>query len=43
MGEELRKRWAELKKILERQRERGGVIDPEAERNRFLIRIQEVK
>ncbi|XP_041094660.1 E3 ubiquitin-protein ligase RNF25 [Polyodon spathula] len=42
VGEELRKRWAELTKILERQRERGGVIDPEAERNRFLIRIQEV-
>lgn len=41
-GEEFKKKWAELQKILERQKEKGGVIDPEAESNRFLIHINEV-
>ncbi|MCJ8738936.1 hypothetical protein PDJAM_G00041470 [Pangasius djambal] len=36
---EFKRKWAELQKILERQREKGGVIDPEAESNRFLIHI----
>ncbi|KAI7803198.1 E3 ubiquitin-protein ligase RNF25 [Triplophysa rosa] len=40
-GEEFKKKWAELQKILERQKEKGGVIDPEAESNRFLIHINE--
>ncbi|KAF7697695.1 E3 ubiquitin-protein ligase RNF25 isoform X2 [Silurus meridionalis] len=36
---EFKTKWAELQKILERQREKGGVIDPEAESNRFLVHI----
>ncbi|XP_051572714.1 E3 ubiquitin-protein ligase RNF25-like isoform X2 [Myxocyprinus asiaticus] len=42
IGREFKKKWAELQKILERQKEKGGVIDPEAESNRFLIHINEV-
>ncbi|XP_048848167.1 E3 ubiquitin-protein ligase RNF25 [Brienomyrus brachyistius] len=38
---EFRKKWTELQAILERQRERGGVIDPLVESNRFLIHINE--
>ncbi|XP_054614380.1 E3 ubiquitin-protein ligase RNF25 isoform X2 [Dunckerocampus dactyliophorus] len=34
-------KWRELQKVLERQRRRGGVIDPEVESNRFLIHINE--
>ncbi|XP_037112329.1 E3 ubiquitin-protein ligase RNF25 isoform X1 [Syngnathus acus] len=34
-------KWRELEKILDRQRCRGGVIDPEEESNRFLIHINE--
>lgn len=41
IGEEFKKKWAELQKILEQQKEKGGVIDPEAESNRFLIHINE--
>ncbi|XP_036408506.1 E3 ubiquitin-protein ligase RNF25 isoform X2 [Megalops cyprinoides] len=41
LGQEFRKKWAELQSILERQKERGGVIDPEAESNRFLIHTNE--
>ncbi|KAM9456723.1 E3 ubiquitin-protein ligase RNF25 isoform 2-T2 [Clarias gariepinus] len=36
---EFKRKWADLQKILDRQREKGGVIDPEAESNRFLIHI----
>lgn len=39
---EFRRKWVELQKILDRQREKGGVIDPEAESNRFLIHINDV-
>lgn len=39
---EFRKKWTGLQAILERQRESGGVIDPEVESNRFLIHINEV-
>ncbi|KAJ8347341.1 hypothetical protein SKAU_G00287420 [Synaphobranchus kaupii] len=41
LGTEFQKKWAELQSILERQREKGGVIDPEVESNRFLIHINE--
>lgn len=37
-----RQKWRELEKVLDRQRSRGGVIDPEEESNRFLIHINEV-
>lgn len=43
LGPEFRKKWAKLQSILERQREKGGVIDPEAESNRFLIHINQVR
>ncbi|KAL2101156.1 hypothetical protein ACEWY4_002917 [Coilia grayii] len=38
---EFRQKWVELQRILERQRQKGGVIDPEVESNRFLIHINE--
>ncbi|XP_026990530.2 E3 ubiquitin-protein ligase RNF25 isoform X4 [Tachysurus fulvidraco] len=38
---EFKRRWVKLQKVLARQRERGGVIDPEAESNRFLIHIND--
>ncbi|XP_065130177.2 E3 ubiquitin-protein ligase RNF25 [Paramisgurnus dabryanus] len=41
IGEEFKKKREEFQKILERQKEKGGVIDPEAESNRFLIHINE--
>lgn len=41
-GKEFKKKWAKLQKILERQKKKGGVIDPEVESNRFLIHINEV-
>ncbi|NP_957477.1 E3 ubiquitin-protein ligase RNF25 [Danio rerio] len=41
IGGEFKKKWEALQKILERQKEKGGVIDPEAESNRFLIHINE--
>ncbi|XP_016091959.1 E3 ubiquitin-protein ligase RNF25-like [Sinocyclocheilus grahami] len=41
IGGEFKKKWAALQKILEQQKEKGGVIDPEAESNRFLIHINE--
>ncbi|KAM9843422.1 E3 ubiquitin-protein ligase RNF25 isoform 2-T2 [Aulostomus maculatus] len=34
-------KWRKLQKLLERQRSKGGIIDPEAESNRFLIHINE--
>ncbi|XP_030649078.1 E3 ubiquitin-protein ligase RNF25 [Chanos chanos] len=41
VGADFKQKWVELQKILERQRESGGIIDPEAESNRFLIHINE--
>ncbi|XP_026871484.1 E3 ubiquitin-protein ligase RNF25 isoform X2 [Electrophorus electricus] len=38
---EFKRKWANFQKILERQKEKGGVIDPEAESNRFLIHIND--
>lgn len=38
-----RQKWSELQKLLERQRSKGGIIDPEVESNRFLIHINEVR
>ncbi|XP_017552901.2 E3 ubiquitin-protein ligase RNF25 isoform X1 [Pygocentrus nattereri] len=42
VGAEFKRKWESLQKILERQKEKGGVIDPEAESNRFLIHINDV-
>lgn len=41
-GAEFKRKWESLQKVLERQKEKGGVIDPEAESNRFLIHINDV-
>lgn len=41
VGAEFKRKWESLQKILEHQKEKGGVIDPEAESNRFLIHINE--
>ncbi|XP_029015842.1 E3 ubiquitin-protein ligase RNF25 [Betta splendens] len=38
---DFQQKWFELQKLLERQRAKGGVIDPEVESNRFLIHINE--
>uniref|UniRef100_A0A8C9W6E5 E3 ubiquitin-protein ligase RNF25 n=1 Tax=Scleropages formosus TaxID=113540 RepID=A0A8C9W6E5_SCLFO len=43
VGADFQKKWAEFQTLLERQRERGGVINPEAESNRFLIHTNEVR
>lgn len=43
MGVEFRQKWAELQNLLERQKAKGGIIDTEAEANRFLIHINEVR
>lgn len=43
MGVEFRQKWAELQNLLERQKAKGGIIDTEAESNRFLIHINEVR
>lgn len=32
----------ELRLIFKRQQEKGGIIDPEAERNRYFISLQAV-
>ena len=42
LGAEFRKKWREYQTLLERQKAKGGIIDPEAESNRFLIHINEV-
>ncbi|KAM3597578.1 uncharacterized protein V6R79_006299 [Siganus canaliculatus] len=34
-------KWCELQKLWEKQRSKGGIIDPEEESNRFLIHINE--
>ncbi|XP_047426977.1 E3 ubiquitin-protein ligase RNF25 [Mugil cephalus] len=41
IGSDFQQKWCELQKLLERQRSKGGVIDPEVESNRFLIHINE--
>ncbi|KAI3359952.1 hypothetical protein L3Q82_013851, partial [Scortum barcoo] len=41
IGSHFQQKWSELQKLLERQRSKGGIIDPEAESNRFLIHINE--
>lgn len=42
MGTDFRQKWHELQEVLERQRAKGGIIDPDVESNRFLIHINEV-
>ncbi|KAG8006564.1 E3 ubiquitin-protein ligase RNF25, partial [Nibea albiflora] len=41
IGSNFQQKWCELQKLLERQRSKGGIIDPEEESNRFLIHINE--
>ncbi|KAG7504953.1 E3 ubiquitin-protein ligase RNF25 [Solea senegalensis] len=41
IGSDYQEKWAELQKVLQRQRSKGGVIDREVESNRFLIHINE--
>lgn len=43
IGSHFQQKWFELQKLLERQRSKGGIIDPEVESNRFLIHINEVR
>lgn len=43
IGSSFQQKWSELQKLLERQRTKGGIIDPEVESNRFLIHINEVR
>lgn len=43
IGATFQQKWSELQKLLERQRAKGGIIDPEVESNRFLIHINEVR
>ncbi|CAL9692821.1 unnamed protein product [Knipowitschia caucasica] len=40
MTSEFQLKWNELQRILDKQRNKGGIIDPEEESNRFLIHIQ---
>ncbi|XP_068434370.1 E3 ubiquitin-protein ligase RNF25 [Clinocottus analis] len=41
IGSSFQLKWRELQKLLERQKSKGGIIDPEAESNRFLIHTNE--
>uniref|UniRef100_A0A3P9HI24 E3 ubiquitin-protein ligase RNF25 n=1 Tax=Oryzias latipes TaxID=8090 RepID=A0A3P9HI24_ORYLA len=41
LGADFQQKWEELQRILEKQRSKGGIIDPEVESNRFLIHINE--
>uniref|UniRef100_A0A4W6DFK2 E3 ubiquitin-protein ligase RNF25 n=1 Tax=Lates calcarifer TaxID=8187 RepID=A0A4W6DFK2_LATCA len=43
IGSDFQQKWCKLQKLLDRQRSKGGIIDPEVESNRFLIHINEVK
>uniref|UniRef100_A0A3Q1BI91 E3 ubiquitin-protein ligase RNF25 n=1 Tax=Amphiprion ocellaris TaxID=80972 RepID=A0A3Q1BI91_AMPOC len=43
IGSDFQQKWCELQKLLEKQRCKGGIIDPEVESNRFLIHINEVR
>ncbi|XP_029363518.1 E3 ubiquitin-protein ligase RNF25-like isoform X1 [Echeneis naucrates] len=38
---DFQQKWVELQKLLERQRSKGGIIDPDEESNRFLIYINQ--
>lgn len=38
---DFQQKWCELQKLLEKQKSKGGIIDPEVESNRFLIHINE--
>ncbi|CAL8305237.1 unnamed protein product [Merluccius merluccius] len=42
IGTHFRQKWCELQELLDRQRAKGGIIDPDVESNRFLIRINEL-
>ncbi|XP_069381686.1 E3 ubiquitin-protein ligase RNF25 [Paralichthys olivaceus] len=41
IGLNFQRKWVGLQKLLEKQRSKGGIIDPEVESNRFLIHINE--
>ncbi|XP_050929750.1 LOW QUALITY PROTEIN: E3 ubiquitin-protein ligase RNF25 [Lates calcarifer] len=41
IGSDFQQKWCKLQKLLDRQRSKGGIIDPEVESNRFLIHINE--
>ncbi|XP_049417958.1 E3 ubiquitin-protein ligase RNF25 [Epinephelus fuscoguttatus] len=41
IGSTFQQKWCELQKLLERQRSKGGIIDPEVESNRFFIHTNE--
>ncbi|KAK5913601.1 hypothetical protein CgunFtcFv8_008119 [Champsocephalus gunnari] len=41
IGSTFQQKWCKLQKLLERQRSKGGIIDPEVESNRFLIHTNE--
>ncbi|XP_031174586.1 E3 ubiquitin-protein ligase RNF25 [Sander lucioperca] len=41
IGSNFQQKWCELQKLLERQRSKGGIIDPEVESNRFFIHTNE--
>ncbi|XP_031718251.1 E3 ubiquitin-protein ligase RNF25 isoform X1 [Anarrhichthys ocellatus] len=41
IGSKFQQKWRELQKLLERQKSKGGIIDPEVESNRFLIHTNE--
>ncbi|XP_041831826.1 E3 ubiquitin-protein ligase RNF25 [Melanotaenia boesemani] len=41
IGSDFQQKWCKLQKLLEKQKSKGGIIDPEVESNRFLIHINE--
>ncbi|XP_034448534.1 E3 ubiquitin-protein ligase RNF25 [Hippoglossus hippoglossus] len=41
IGSNFQQKWVGLQKLREKQRSKGGIIDPEEESNRFLIHINE--
>ncbi|XP_040046702.1 E3 ubiquitin-protein ligase RNF25 [Gasterosteus aculeatus] len=41
LGSHFQQKWFELQKLLERQKSKGGIIDPEEEAKRFLIHTNE--
>lgn len=43
LGSHFQQKWFELQKLLERQKSKGGIIDPEEEAKRFLIHTNEVR
>lgn len=43
IGSDFQQKWCDLQKLLEKQKSKGGIIDPEVESNRFLIHINEVR